>query len=302
MAAQGAVDALKGAKSQQKRRNIGFDEPPARLWASCPMTARTEITRRLLDALSCSDERAIQSALTENPAFVALGADLRGIEAVLERIARQPTREMYRQVMWSAPQATDDGTLAIGHMPADAARAGVVLTFTFDGDRIETIHHQHLPPRPGAPTPLRLTPKLRQLIDNALATRHPMLLAYTDESGQPILSFRGSIQTYGDDQLALWVRNANGSMLRAITANPKVALMYRDEDSKATYQFQGRARITTDSDERQRIYAASAPVEQAHDFAKLGIAVIIDLDRIEGYAGLAPAGQIDRITMTRDHT
>lgn len=264
------------------------------------MITRADITQRLLAALSHSDESAIRSILTDQPAFVALGANLSGIDAVLERIARQPTREMYRQVTWSAPETTDDGTLAIGHMSAGAPRAGVVLSFTFEGDRIGTVHHQHLPPRPGSPSVLRLTPKLRQLIDNALATRHPMLLAYTDESGQPVLSFRGSIQSYSEDQLALWVRNANGSMLRSIESNPKVALMYRDEDSKATYQFQGRARITTDSTERRRIYDASAPVEQAHDFARLGVAVIIDLDRVEGYAGLGPAGQIDRITMVRD--
>ena len=126
-----------------------------------------------------------------------------------------------------------------------------------------------------------------------------MLIAYTDESGQPVLSFRGSLQAFSDDQLALWVRNAQGSMLRSLQKNPKVATMYRDEDSKATYQFQGRARITTDDSERKRIYDASAQVEQAHDFAKLGVAVIIDLDRVEGYAGLGPAGQIDRVLMVR---
>jgi hypothetical protein len=107
------------------------------------------------------------------------------------------------------------------------------------------------------------------------------------------------VQALGDDQLALWVRNANGGMLRSLQKNPKVALMYRDEDSKATYQFQGRARVTTDESERRRIYDASAQVEQAHDFAQLGVALIIDLDCVEGYAGLGPAGQIDRIRMVR---
>jgi len=88
-------------------------------------------------------------------------------------------------------------------------------------------------------------------------------------------------------------------MLRALQKNPKVALMYRDEDTKATYQLQGRARVTTDEAERYRVYNASAMVEQAHDFAQLGVAVIIDLDRVEGYAGLGPAGQIDRVLMVR---
>jgi len=263
------------------------------------MNSWLEATRKMLDALSRSDEAALRGLLCESPKFEALNVNLSGVDSVLDRIARQPTRDMYRQVAWSAPEATTDGTRAIGRMPADAPRSGVALTFVFDGDRIATVQHQNLPPRAAASSALRLTPELKSLIDNALASRHPMLVAYTDESGQPVLSFRGSVQAFSDDQLALWVRNAQGGMLRSLQRNPKVALMYRDEDSKATYQFQGRARITTNEAERQRVYAASAAVEQAHDFAQLGVAVIIDLDCVEGYAGLGPAGQTGRIRMVR---
>ncbi len=88
-------------------------------------------------------------------------------------------------------------------------------------------------------------------------------------------------------------------MLRDVKLNTKGALVYRDEETKATYQLQGRARVTTDPSERQRIYKASAAVEQAHDFAQLGVAMIIDLDRVEGYAGLGVSGQIDRVLMVR---
>jgi hypothetical protein len=263
------------------------------------MSGRIETTQRMLEALSRSDEAALRAVLTEAPAFMALGVNLEGLDSVLTRIARQPTRDMYRQVTWATPEATADGTRAVGHMPKDAPRAGVVLTFRFDGERIGVVQHQHLPPRAAPASALRLAPSLKQLIDNALATRHPMLIAYTDESGQPVLSFRGSLQAFSDDQLALWVRNAQGGMLRALVKNPKVALMYRDEESKATYQLQGRARVTTDETERQRIFKASAAVEQAHDFAQIGVAIIIDLDRVEGYAGLGPAGQIDRVLMVR---
>lgn len=263
------------------------------------MNERVATTQKMLEALSRSDEASLRTVMTETPQFMALGVNLSGIDGVLERIARQPTREMYRQVTWATPELTADGTRAIGHMPKDAPRAGVVLTFRFDGARIGTMQQQNLPPRAAPASALRLTATLKQLIDNALATRHPMLVAYTDGSGQPVLSFRGSVQAFSDDQLALWVRNAQGGMLRALQKNPKVALMYRDEGSKATYQFQGRARITRDEAERQRIYVASAAVEQAHDFAQLGIAIIIDLDRVEGYAGLGPAGQIDRVLMVR---
>src|SRR5687767_7443299 len=188
------------------------------------MNARLDLTQKLLDALTRSDESVLRAVLTESPAFMALNVNLAGIDSVLDRIAGQPSREMYRQVVWSAPELTANGTRAAGHMPKDAPRAGCVLTFAFEGDRIGTVQHQNLPPRPAPANALRLTPILKQLVDNALASRHPMLVAYTDENGQPVLSFRGSVQALGDDQLALWVRNANGGMLRSLQKNPKVAL------------------------------------------------------------------------------
>jgi predicted pyridoxine 5'-phosphate oxidase superfamily flavin-nucleotide-binding protein len=144
-----------------------------------------------------------------------------------------------------------------------------------------------------------LTEELKSLVNNALATRHPMLLAHVDESGQPVLSFRGSTQVFGDDQFAIWVRNSGGGLVRSIAKNPKVALMYRDEDKKTTFQFQGRARIADGDHERQQVYKASHKVEQDHDFAEVGVALIIDLDRIEGYLSLSPAGQVGRVNMRR---
>jgi hypothetical protein len=126
-----------------------------------------------------------------------------------------------------------------------------------------------------------------------------MLLSYVGADGQPVLSFRGSTQAYSDDQLAMWVRNADGAFIRAIRANPRVALMYRNEEKRSTYQLQGRARVSEAPAERQRIFDASAAAERAHDFAMLGAAVIVDLDRVEGWAGVGPNGQIDPICLQR---
>src|SRR5436189_25640 len=84
---------------------------------------------------------------------------------------------------------------------------------------------------------LKLSPELKALVNSALLTRHPMLMSYVNESGQPVLSFRGSTQTFSDDQLAIWIRNADGSLLRSVAKNSKVAFMYRNEDTKETFQF-----------------------------------------------------------------
>src|SRR5688500_13439349 len=84
------------------------------------MNARLDLTQKLLDALTRSDESVLRAVLTESPAFMALNVNLSGIDSVLDRIARQPTRDTYRQVAWSAPEETAGGTRATGHMPKDA--------------------------------------------------------------------------------------------------------------------------------------------------------------------------------------
>ena len=113
------------------------------------------------------------------------------------------------------------------------------------------------------------------------------------------MSFRGSTHAYSDDQLAIWLRKAEGGLTKAIAKNPKVALMYRDEDAKATYMFQGRAHIDSSDAARKKVYDAMAQVERDHDFAHLGVAMIIDLDLVEGYGGLSPQGQVNPIRMAR---
>jgi hypothetical protein len=172
----------------------------------------------------------------------------------------------------------------------------------FQNDRIAAIEQQLLlPMRPAPATALRLTDELKGLVNNALATRHPMPLAYVDVEGQPVLSFRGSTQAFSDTQIAIWVRNSGGGLIAAIARNPRIALMYRDEDKKATFQFQGRAWIASQERDRRKVYEAAHKVEQDHDFARLGVALIIDLDRVEGYAGLSAAGQVGRVNMRREN-
>jgi len=105
---------------------------------------------------------------------------------------------------------------------------------------------------------------------------------------------------FSDDQLAIWVRNSDGLFLDSIKANPKVALMYRDHDTKSTFQFQGRAKISIDEAVRRRIYEKMAEAERNHDYARTGVALIIDLDRVEGWMGMTPDGPVGRVRMLRE--
>jgi len=126
-----------------------------------------------------------------------------------------------------------------------------------------------------------LTNELKALVNNALGDGAPMLLAAVRPSGAPVLSYRGSVQAFSDDQLGLWVRNGQGGTLEAIRANPNVALVYRAA-SVPVLQFHGRARIAESDAERAQVFESAPERERNADPERKGVAVIVDLDRVEG--------------------
>jgi uncharacterized pyridoxamine 5'-phosphate oxidase family protein len=252
------------------------------------MSLETELVARFLSGLGNGTAAAL---LAPDAGFQALNVNLAGKDAVLERLARSPAAE----ARWTQ-EDKGDAVQAVGTLPNGAR---LVLTVRVKDGRIALLQQQMLPGAPRPPSELRLSPDIKERINNALKDRHPILISYVDEDGQPNVTFRGSTQAFSDDQLAIWVRNEGGKMLRSIRKNPKVALMYRDEESKATYIFQGRARIDASEAARKKIYDTMAQVERDHDFAHLGVALVIDLDLVEGYGGLSPQGPVNPVRMAR---
>jgi hypothetical protein len=146
-------------------------------------------------------------------------------------------------------------------------------------------------PAPPPSTPLDLTEEIKGLVNGALANASPMLLAAVSADAKPVLSFRGSIQTYSHDQLGLWARNREGGTLEAIAANPNVVLVYRSPTTPVL-QFHGRARVATDEAERTRVSDNAPERERNADPERKGAAVIVDLDRIEGVIKFGPEGPV----------
>jgi hypothetical protein len=136
-----------------------------------------------------------------------------------------------------------------------------------------------------------LTPEIWALVSSALDTGNVLLLAAVDQDRKPVLSFRGSTAVFSDTQLSFWARNGSGGTLTAIEANPHVALMYRSS-SVPLLQFIGRARITDDSRERDRVFALAHERERASDPERKGRAVIVDLDEVKGVIGFTKDGPI----------
>jgi hypothetical protein len=136
-----------------------------------------------------------------------------------------------------------------------------------------------------------LTPEIKELVNKGLASGNPLLLAAVAPDSKPVLSFRGSTQVYSDGQLGLWIRNTSGGTIEAIKGNPHVAMMYRSATTPVL-QFHGRARITTDEAERERVFENAPEREQKSDPERTGVAIVIDLAKVEGVLKFGPDGPV----------
>jgi hypothetical protein len=129
---------------------------------------------------------------------------------------------------------------------------------------------------------IELTDEMTEALAGALVNRTPVIMSYVDADGQPHISFRGTVQVYSPDQLAVWARNPDGGLPNAVGASPQVALLYRDPESRTAWQFLGRARIEDDEDARNVIFDASPEFERDRDPERKGKALVIDVDKVVG--------------------
>ena len=141
------------------------------------------------------------------------------------------------------------------------------------------------PPPPAPLTEMKLPAAIKDAVNSAFTNGKPVLVAYVDEDGQPSLSFRGSAQAFSDSALAIWVRNPEGGLQKALGKNPRISLMYRDPtpESRTMLQFKGKARLGNDA-ERETVYNNAPEPERNADREKKGFPLIIDLDRVDGFA------------------
>jgi len=136
-------------------------------------------------------------------------------------------------------------------------------------------------------TELKLSEEMQRAVNTAFEMLKPIVISYVDESGAPQLSFRGSTQAYSDTQLAIWVRNPEGRIVESLAKNPAIALIYGnfEPNARGFMIFRGRAHIDESDAVRHRVYEQSHAFERDKDKDRKGIALIIDLDSVEGFFG-----------------
>ncbi len=232
---------------------------------------------------------------TNGPMPGAPTETVRGHADVLRRVSGNwAVTWALRHARWASP--VEHGETAKVHATFEnlggVSPAALVIVVTFSG--ASKIAHIELRYTPRQPQPTEIIPAgARPLINNARTNETPICVAHTDESGNPVLTFRGSIQVWSDTELCAWIRQASGGLVRSLAKNPNVSLAYRD-NARAMLLMSGRARIETDEAIRKRVFEIIPEVEQNHDPARKGAPMIIALDRIQGFVGGEPVRMVKK--------
>lgn len=251
------------------------------------MSSRTQAAEAYIKALRTGEPSATQAAsqyLADDVVLATANDEITGHANVLKRITGQwPQTPVFQHAGFGTPQESDGQIKAEGEIPPmGAAPQKIILTFSFDGSgKIKRVEQQlqAAPPMQAETIP----GFVRGIINGALNNGTPLCVAYVDENGQPVQSLRGSTQVYSDTQLCIWLRSAEGGLVKAVSSGrDKLSLLYRDSKVRTTLIIQGRGHISTDPEVRERVYQLSPEVEQNHDTGHKGAALIIDVTSLQG--------------------
>ncbi len=213
--------------------------------------------------------------------------EIKGHKDVLARVTGiWPNTPVMARGAFSDPAPDGDKLKVVATFAGmGAAPAAVTLSFGFNAAGQINRVDQATTPQP-APEPTDKLPDfVKAMVNEALTNGTPMTVAYVDEEGRPSLSLRGSTCVFSDTQLAIWLRSAEGGLPNAIKKNNNISLLYRDQKSRSTLVFNGKAWISTDEETRNRVFELTPEVEQNHDPSRKGAALIIDLVRAVGGTG-----------------
>jgi hypothetical protein len=136
--------------------------------------------------------------------------------------------------------------------------------------------------------PLDLTGDVAAAVDGAAARGSALVLGYIGDDGFPAISFRGSAQVRGPQQLAVWARKRDDGLARVIAERPQVSLLYYAADGPGPkyLSFQGHARVEPAANDE--VYEAMIEGEQRQDPERNGVAVVIDVDSVNGFGADGP--------------
>jgi hypothetical protein len=251
------------------------------------MSSKTEAARAYVRAFCGAGEAASAEAakhIAENVDLVSPPLHVYGKAGVLERISGHwPNMGMYASGNWGEPQEDGDIVTIKAELSPEMPTRAMTITFRFDPqgkiDHIEQAATRGTPPPPG---PVKLSDEVKRLVNNSLDDGCPMVVGYMGADGQPQLSLRGSMRAISDTQIAFWVRNPQGGVVKALAYNPKLTVLYRDTPNRVNLLFQGTGRVEDDKTVRNQVFDSMPQIEKDHDEPRRGACMVIDLQSVTG--------------------
>jgi hypothetical protein len=120
-------------------------------------------------------------------------------------------------------------------------------------------------------------------VNGAAERGNALVLGYVGDDGYPAISFRGSTQVHGPQQLAIWARKSDQGFAKVIRERPQVSVLYYSPNGPGPryLSFQGQARV--DPSANDAVYANMIEGERKQDPEARGVAVIIDVESVNGF-------------------
>jgi hypothetical protein len=140
--------------------------------------------------------------------------------------------------------------------------------------------------------PIDLRGGITAALDTAFERQHVVVLGYVDDDGHASLSPRGSTHVHSATQIAVWARQPDTGLAKAITARPVVSLLYLggpDGPGPRFLQLRGTAHV--DEAAGPQVYAKMPEPEQERDADRKGVAVIIEIEHVRGFGPDGPFEQ-----------
>ena len=131
---------------------------------------------------------------------------------------------------------------------------------------------------------IKFTDEMKKNIDNAYTNPIPMIVATASASGEPNMSFRGSFMAFDDEHLAFWDRTQQKG-LSQIEENPQALAMLINFEDSVRLKFFGTATVHRDGEIREQVMARVVQPELDRDPDRVGIAILIKVNRITGLSG-----------------
>ncbi len=128
--------------------------------------------------------------------------------------------------------------------------------------------------------PVEMTEEMSNLINNAYAKGAPCILTTVLPDGYPNPSFRGSMMVFDPQHLAYWDRSLRGAIDSISHDNQKVAILFRDPETRKSWKFYGTAELHREGPLRDQVMARTPENELKQDPERKGIAVMIRVDRV----------------------